>query len=103
MDFKTLEINNYQSIGHIEYNLSNQGVVLVVGKNLDTGGNNGAGKSSFLGAIAYALYGKNAEGHSSNDVVNNKVGKDTSVILTFDKEDHSYKIARYRKDKKYKN
>lgn len=103
MDFKTLEINNYQSIGHIEYNLSNQGVVLVVGKNLDTGGNNGAGKSSFLGAIAYALYGKNAEGHSSDDVINNKVGKDTSVILTFDKEGHSYKVARYRKDKKYKN
>ena len=103
LDFKTIEITNYQSIGHIKYNLDNQGVVLVVGENLDTGGNNGAGKSTFLGAIAYALYGKNAEGHSSDDVINNKVGKGTSVILTFDKEGHNYKVARYRKDKKNKN
>lgn len=103
--FKKVTIDNFRSIGHIELDLDNQGLVLVEGINNtnQTYLSNGSGKSTMLSAIPWALYDITPEGAKADDVINNKIGKDTSVILEFEIDGLPYRIERYRKHKKYKN
>ena len=85
--------------------LDNQGLVAVQGVNKDSNGfrSNGAGKSSFLEAIIYCLYGKLSDGKTGDSVINNKVGNNMKVTFTFSIKDNVYRIERYRKDKDFKN
>ena len=86
-------------------NIDNQGLVFIQGINNDSLGfeSNGAGKTTFLEAIVYCLYGKLSDGKSGDDVINNKINKDTKVTLTFSIGKDIYRIERYRKDKEFKN
>lgn len=85
--------------------LDKQGLVAVQGVNKDSNGfrSNGAGKSSFLEAIIYCLYGKLSDGKTGDSVINNKVGNNMKVTFTFSIKDNVYRIERYRKDKDFKN
>lgn len=59
MRLQEIEIENILSIGHIEYQFgTNDGLVLLEGWNADDETSNGAGKTSILNAISFALYGK---------------------------------------------
>lgn len=85
-------------------------IVLVRGENRDAravdpdasqddtrSSSNGTGKSSIQEIIVWALYGKTVkrpEKLGANDVVHNKVGKDTRVELVFD----DYRVVRTRKE-----
>lgn len=66
-------------------------------------GHNGAGKTSIIDAMCYAIYGKTSIGITGDYVVNRFIGKDTMVELTFSIGDSTYVINRYRKDSKHKN
>lgn len=58
---------------------------------------NGSGKSSIQEIISYGLFGKTVkrpEKLGANDVVHNKIGKDTKVEIIFD----NYRIIRTRKE-----
>lgn len=103
--FKSVEINNFRAFGHAKVDLYNQGLVMVLGNNKDTTGksSNGASKSSIFYAILWALYGKIPDSSSSNSVINEKVGKNTSVFLNFEVNKSSARIERYRKDKTNNN
>lgn len=100
MIFNCIHIQNFLSIQDIELSLNNRGLVLLNGRNLDNNSlnNNGAGKSSILEAIVYALYGRTLRGLKGDAVVHRLVGKDTQVILDITDDDGTpYRIARYRK------
>lgn len=93
------------SIEHAELNLYEQGLVLIEGQNNtnDTFSRNGSGKSTLMSAITYALYGISPNGQKADEIINNKVGKNLSVTLEFEKDEIPYRIERYRKHSKYKN
>lgn len=105
MKLKSIDIQNFRSIGNIKLDLDSQGLVLIQGVNLDKddGSSNGAAKSSIYYAIIYAIYGKTPDGVSGDAIVNNKIGKNTHCILEFENHNNSYRIERYRKDSHNKN
>lgn len=100
---KELELNNFLS--HVSTSLdlsSHEGLVLIEGKTADGHySSNGAGKSSILEGIVYALTGDTLRGVSVNDVVNRNFKKNTRVSLSFDKGESDYIVGRYRKDDKF--
>ena len=105
MKLESVDIQNFRSIGKVKLSLDNQGLVLIQGVNMDKddGSSNGAAKSSLYYAIIYALYGKTPGGTAGDDIVNNKVGKNTHCIVDFSHRGSKYTVARYRKDKDNKN
>lgn len=105
MKWTRLSIKNFLSIKEAELNIDNQGLVLIEGKNLTSNKfkSNGSGKSSLLDSIVYAIYDTTSKGLRADDIVNNKVGKNTEVILEGIKGEDVFRIERYRKHSKYKN
>ena len=106
MIFKSIKASNFLSFKNLELNLENQGLLLLNGENLDNPAlnNNGAGKSSILESIVYALYGKTLRGLKGDAVIHKKIGKNMKVFLDLvDDDGISYRIARYRKHEVNKN
>jgi DNA repair exonuclease SbcCD ATPase subunit len=103
--WSNLSIQNFLSITKAEIKLDDRGLVLIEGVNLTSNKfkSNGAGKTSLLEALPYAIYDTTSKGLSADDVINNKVGKNTAVILEGHKGDDVYRIERYRKHTKNKN
>ena len=99
---KKVTLKNFLSIGAIEQTveLSKSGITLVLGENLDLGGNgqkNGTGKSSLLNAISYALYGQALTNIKRDNLINMINKKNMVVSIEFEANNHSYKIERGRK------
>lgn len=105
MKLVKLEVQNFLSIGELSLNLKDRGLCLIQGVNKDddSSDSNGAGKSSILNAISYALYGVCANGMSGDSVVNKVAKKNCRVSLFIEDGDHSYSIHRFRKDNLEKN
>lgn len=106
MILKSVKAQNFLSFGSLDLSLENRGLLLLNGENLDNPAlnNNGAGKSSILEAIVYALYGKTLRGLKGDSIIHREVGKDTKVFLDLIDDDGStYRIARYRKHSVNKN
>lgn len=105
MKWTELEVHNFLSYKHFKLALDSRGLLLIEGENLTNSKfkSNGSGKSSLLEPIVYALYNTTSKGIKSDDVVNNRVGKDAAVILTGTKGGDEYRIERYRKHKKHKD
>nr|WNM56308.1 exonuclease [Staphylococcus phage S-CoN_Ph38] len=103
--FKKVEMNNFMAIKNATLELENQGLTLIEGvnKSNDSFDSNGSAKSTLVSSITYALYGKTEKGLKADDVVNRYEKKNTYVKLTFTLGNDSYRIERYRKDKKHKN
>lgn len=106
MKFKRVVIQNFLSIKYIELDLENRGLVLLKGKNLDNESlnNNGAGKSSIIESIVYALYGRTLRGLKGDAVVHKIPGKNMKIFLDLEDDNgDAYRIARYRKHTTNKN
>ncbi|MCM1474133.1 MAG: AAA family ATPase, partial [Muribaculaceae bacterium] len=66
--------------------------------------NNGAGKSSIIESLVYALYGRTLRGLKGDAVVHNKAKKNMKIFLDLvDDDGTEYRIARYRKHSQNKN
>jgi len=81
-------------------NLEKTGLTLVLGDNLDMGGNgsrNGVGKSTILNAISYGLYGVPLTNIKKDNLVNKINQKNMSVSIEFEVNGHNYRIERGRK------
>lgn len=104
--FHTLTLQNFLSYGNNvnTFNLNFQEPTLIIGKNHDSAvegqlDSNGAGKTTILNGIMYALYGKPLSDIKMNNLINNINKKDMEVSLVFQINNTFYKISRYRKNK----
>lgn len=98
---KNVTIKNFMSVGAVtqSVNLTQPGLTLVLGENLDLGGNgnrNGVGKSTLISAICYALYGQALTNIKKNNLINSINKKNMVVSIEFEANGNSYKIERGR-------
>jgi DNA repair exonuclease SbcCD ATPase subunit len=106
MKFQRMEAENFLSIGKVELDLENRGLVVITGENHDDSStqSNGAGKSSVIEAIHWCLYGDTLRGIKYADsVVNTVTGSDCRVLVEVSVSNGKVVIERYRKHKKHKN
>ncbi len=97
-----LTIRNFMSIGNVtqSINFSKDDLVLVLGENLDLGGNdnrNGVGKSTIVNALSYALFGTALTNIKKDNLINKSNMKNMLVTLTFSLNGKGYTIERGRK------
>lgn len=106
MYFTRLEAENFLSIGQVQLPLAQQGLMLVVGENLDdpSAESNGSGKSALPEAIYWCLYGKTLRGVKYVDsVVNRTAKKNCRVKLHLNIQLGSLTVERFRKHKDHNN
>ena len=81
-------------------NFDRKDLTLVLGENLDLGGDgsrNGTGKTTIINALSYALYGTALSNIRKDNLVNKTNGKNMLVSLDFTVGTQEYKIERGRK------
>ena len=81
------------------------GITLVLGNNLDLGGDgsrNGTGKTTIVNALSYGLYGSALTNIRKDNLVNKTNNKGMMVTVNFEKDGHQYKIERGRKPNIFK-
>ena len=83
MKINKVEISNFYSIKKAELSFDKfKGLVLVKGKNKDTGGSNGAGKSVLIESVVWGLFGKTIRKSTEEALVNLYSKKACSVRIT---------------------
>jgi DNA repair exonuclease SbcCD ATPase subunit len=102
LKLNALTIKNFMSIGNVtqSINFSKDDLVLVLGENLDLGGNdnrNGVGKSTIVNALSYALYGSALTNIKKDNLINKSNMKGMLVTLKFEVNGQNYTIERGRK------
>lgn len=87
--FESIKYKNFLSTGNVatEIKLNNHSATLVIGEN-------GAGKSTFLDAITFALFGKPFRNINKPQLVNSINGKECVVEVKFSISTKNYKIVR---------
>lgn len=105
MKIKRLILENFMAIKTARIDLDDKGLVLIQGENRDdpSASSNGAGKSSTVDGVMFALFGETARGVSGDDVINDLAGKDCRAVLTVEDDGKEYIISRHRKHKEGKN
>ena len=81
-------------------NFDRSDLTLVLGENLDLGGDgsrNGTGKTTIINALSYALYGQALSNIRKDNLVNKTNGKNMLVSLDFAVGGQEYRIERGRK------
>jgi len=98
MKINSVSIQNFYSIQDVKLEFAGyQGLIVVEGKNLDTGGSNGAGKSALFEAMVWGLFGKTIRKSNEDALVNNKAKKNCQVTIEID---NKFVITRGRKPSK---
>ena len=98
---KDLTVKNFMSIGNVSQgvNFNKEQLTLVLGENLDQGGDgsrNGTGKTTIINALSYALYGQALTNIKRNNLINKTNSKGMLVTLHFEKNGVEYRIERGR-------
>ena len=99
---KNLTVRNFMSVGNATQaiDFDRQDLTLVLGENLDLGGDgsrNGTGKTTIINALSYALYGNALSNIRKDNLVNKTNGKGMMVSLEFTSGSQDFKIERGRK------
>ena len=82
MKIRSVTFENFYSYKFGEVNFDKySGIVTIEGKNKDSGGSNGSGKSVILEAIVYGLFGKSIRKSTEDAMVNSTVGKKCCVEI----------------------
>lgn len=102
IQIKTLTVKNFMSVGNVTQgiNFDRQDLTLVLGENLDLGGDgsrNGTGKTTIINALSYVLYGQALTNIKRDNLINKTNGKDMLVSLDFVINGKNYKIERGRR------
>jgi len=98
---KSVKAENFLSYRKLDFEIGT-GITAIVGENRDNPGSrsNGAGKTGFIDAISWALFGETTRGLSGDDVINDALKKGTRGEVEFS---DGTKVIRYRKYPKLKN
>jgi DNA repair exonuclease SbcCD ATPase subunit len=102
IQIKNLTVRNFMSVGNNTQGIDfdRQDLTLVLGENLDLGGDgsrNGTGKTTIINALSYALYGQALSNIRKDNLVNKTNGKNMLVSLDFVVGSQAYRIERGRK------
>jgi DNA repair exonuclease SbcCD ATPase subunit len=102
IQIKDLTVRNFMSVGNATQgiNFDRRDLTLVLGENLDLGGDgsrNGTGKTTIINALSYALYGNALSNIRKDNLVNKTNGKNMLVSLDFVVGTQQYRIERGRK------
>ena len=102
IQIKDLTVKNFMSVGNATQaiNFDRRDLTLVLGENLDLGGDgsrNGTGKTTIINALSYALYGQALTNIRRDNLINKTNGKNMLVSLDFNINGRDYKIERGRK------
>ena len=104
LKLKDLTIKNFLSVGNNTQaiDLDRQDLVLVMGENLDLGGDdagskNGVGKTTIMNAIGYVLNGEALNNIRKENLINKSNGKQMMVTLNLECNGAEYRIERGRK------
>ena len=101
LTIKNITIRNFMSVGNVTQavNLNNDELTLVLGNNVDLGGDgsrNGTGKTTLINALSYGLYGKALTNIKQNNLINKTNGKGMMVTVDFSYNGNEYRIERGR-------
>lgn len=102
LKIKSLTMKNFLSIGNVtqSINFTGNDLVLVLGENLDLGGNdsrNGVGKSAIVNALSYGFFGSSLTNIRKDNLINATNMKHMLVTITFELNGVNYTIERGRK------
>jgi DNA repair exonuclease SbcCD ATPase subunit len=102
IQIKNLTVRNFMSVGNATQavNFDRQDLTLVLGENLDLGGDgsrNGTGKTTIINALSYALYGNALSNIRKDNLINKTNGKAMLVSIDFSVNGRDYRIERGRK------
>ena len=97
-----ITVKNFMSVGNVTQSVrfTDNGLTLVLGNNLDLGGDgsrNGTGKTTIINALSYAVYGNALTNIRKDNLVNKTNSKSMLVTLDFEVEGTKYRIERGRK------
>jgi DNA repair exonuclease SbcCD ATPase subunit len=101
IQFQAIHLRNFLSFGNnlTEIDLTYYGSTLIVGENVDANSNNGAGKTTIINAITYALFNKPFDNISLQRLINSTNGAKNTLMevrLFLKKGDDEYEIYRCR-------
>ena len=107
IQIKNLTVKNFMSVGNSTQavNFDRKDLTLVLGENLDLGGDgsrNGTGKTTIINALSYAMYGQALTNIRKDNLVNKTNGKNMLVSLDFMINGQEYRIERGRKPNVFK-
>ena len=102
IQIKKLTVRNFMSVGAATQGIDfdRQDLTLVLGENLDLGGDgsrNGTGKTTIINALIYAMYGQALSNIRKDNLVNKTNAKGMMVSLDFAVNGKNYRIERGRK------
>ncbi len=109
LTIKELTVKNFMSVGNQAQaiNFSNKSLVLVIGENMDLGGDdagarNGTGKTTIINALSYVFFGEALTNIRRDNLVNKTNEKGMLVSVKFVKNNVEYTIERGRKPQIFK-
>jgi DNA repair exonuclease SbcCD ATPase subunit len=102
LKIKNVSAKNFMSVGNNTQavNFDNCQLTLVLGHNLDMGGDgsrNGTGKTTIINALSYALYGDALTNIRKDNLINKTNGKGMITTVEFEIEGKEYRIERGRR------
>ena len=102
IQIKKLTVKNFMSVGNATQGIDfdRQDLTLVLGENLDLGGDgsrNGTGKTTIINALSYAFYGQALSNIRKDNLVNKTNAKNMLVSVDFELSSRQYRIERGRK------
>lgn len=102
LKIKNVSARNFMSVGAVmqAVNFDNGQLTLVLGHNLDLGGDgsrNGTGKTTIINALSYGLYGDALTNIKKNNLINKTNDKGMIVTVDFEVDGNEYRIERGRK------
>ena len=102
LKIKNVSAKNFMSVGNNTQavNFDNCQLTLVLGHNLDMGGDgsrNGTGKTTIINALSYALYGDALTNIRKDNLINKTNGKGMITTVEFEIEGKAYRIERGRR------
>ena len=102
LTIKNVTAKNFMSVGNNTQavNFDTEQLTLVLGHNLDLGGDgsrNGTGKTTIINALSYALYGEALTNIRRDNLINKTNGKGMIVTVDFSINGKDYRIERGRR------